>query len=403
MKAILPVAGSGTRMYPLGVTTPKCLLPILNKPLIEWTLEALHQNGVTEVILVISAGVFGQKIRDYLTSHSYPISIQFAVQEQQLGTAHVVQMAADFFQPGEEFIFMYGDDLYGPGNLAEIMAAPGLAVMGKEVTDPEKWGILQHDAEGRLLHVVEKPTEFVGNLASIGCMKLNTRVFELYDQLEISPRGEYEITDTLQLLADETTIQVVPSVDYWIPIGYPWHILEATEYLLPQLEAKVEGTVEDNVTIKGNVILPKSSTIKAGTYIEGNVLIGENCIIGPNAHLRENITIGDDCKVGFAVEIKNSVIGNKSQVPHLSYIGDSVLGQAVNFSGQSITANWRHDNQTIHTPIKGQMVDTKRIKLGAVIGDNVHLGTNTNIFPGRKIWPNQTTRPGQVVEKDIVG
>ena len=408
MKAVVPVAGSGTRMYPLGVTTPKCLVPILNRPLILWTLEALKTNGVTDVVLVISAGVFGKKIREYIEQavaekRIKDQQIQFAVQEQQLGTAHVVQAAESFFQSGDEFLFLYGDDLYGPGNIAAILKTPGLAVTGVKVKDPEKWGIFQTNSDGTLQHVVEKPATFVGDLANIGCMKLDTRVFDLYKQLKVSPRGEYELTDTLQLLANDGAVTVRPSTDYWIPIGYPWHILEATETFMAKLETKIEGVVEDGVTIKGHVVLPKSSTIKAGTYIEGNVLIGENCVIGPSASLRDAVTIGDNSKIGFAVEVKNSVIGRGSSIPHLAYVGDSVIGENVNIAGQCMLANLRHDNATIRTPIKEQMVDTGRMRFGAILGDNVKLGAGTTIYPGRKIWPDRTTRPGEVVEKDIVG
>ena len=89
-------------------------------------------------------------------------------------------------------------------------------------------------------------------------------------------------------------------------------------------------------------------------------------------------------------------------MPHLSYVGDSILGNHVNFAGGSITANIRHDHANVKTPIKGQLVDSGRLKLGAIIGDHVHLGIQTKIYPGRKIWPHKTTLPGQVVDKDIV-
>jgi bifunctional UDP-N-acetylglucosamine pyrophosphorylase/glucosamine-1-phosphate N-acetyltransferase len=170
---------------------------------------------------------------------------------------------------------------------------------------------------------------------------------------------------------------------------------------LPQIESKIEGTVEENVVIKGKVILPKSSVIKAGTYIEGNVVIGENTEVGPYASLRSNVTIGDHSKVGFAVEVKNSVIGHHTFLSHLIYVGDSLIGNHVNIAGGCMIANWRHDTKTIQTPIKGKMTDTLREKFGAVIGDHVKLGVNTSIYPGRKIWPGLTTRPGAVVDRDL--
>lgn len=406
MKAVLPVAGNGTRMYPLGSTTPKALIRILNKPLIEWTLQALSDNHIDEVVVVTSAGTFGSLIADYIqneivTKQKFPLKIHITVQEQQLGTAHVAQVAAEFFGKDEQFIFLYGDDLYGAKNIAAVLDAPGLAVVGMAVTDPEKWGIFQANEAGELVKVVEKPQEFVGNLANIGCMKLDSRIFALYDQLEITVRGEYEITDSLQLLAGQEKISVIAAPDYWIPIGYPWHILDATEHFLPLQTSKIEGNIGANVEQAGTLVLPASSSILPGCYLEGNILVGENVTIGPNARLRGNTVIGSHSHIGFGVEVKNSVLGESVRIPHLAYVGDSIIGNDVNIAGGSMIANWRHDAQPISTPIKGQMVSTQREKFGAVIGDHVRLGVNTSIYPGRKIWPNLSTRPGQIVDKDL--
>lgn len=406
MKAILPVAGNGTRMYPLGLTTPKALIRILNKPLIDWTLEALVQNGIDEVVIVTSAGKFGTMIKEYMeneviATNRYPLDIHLTRQEQQLGTGHVVQMAKDFIKPGEEFIFCYGDDLYGPGNIKAVVSADGLAVVGKEVNDPEKWGIFQGNAQGNLEKVVEKPQEFVGNLANIGCMKLNSRLFELYEKIAISVRGEYEITDTLQLLATEQPIKVIAAPDYWIPIGYPWHILEATEHFLPLQTDRVEGEIHPSVVRSGTLVLPQSSKILAGCYIDGNILVGENVVVGPNARLRGNVVLGDDSTIGFGVDVSDSVIGENSEISRLSFVGDSVIGDRCVISAGTMISNGRHDGHEVSTPIKGQMITTGRAHFGAVLGDGVRLGINTSVYPGRKIWPHLFTRPGQVVDKDL--
>ncbi len=406
MKALLPVAGNGTRMFPLGVTTPKALIRVLNKPLIEWTLEALAENHIEEVIIVTSGGTFGTLVKEYveqeiIVKNKYPLTISFVIQEQQLGTAHVIQMAAELFAENEDFLFLYGDDLYGPKNIAAVLAEPHVAVVGKAVTDPEKWGIFQANEAGSLVKVVEKPKEHIGNLANIGCMKLNSRIFKLYDQLEISIRGEYEITDSIQLLAQQEKISVIAAPDYWIPIGYPWHILEATEYFLPQQQSKIEGCIAPDVQQKGILILPKSSTILSGCTVDGNIMIGENVTIGPNARLRGNTVLGDNVVIGFSVDLKNSVIGKGSKIPHLSYVGDTIIGENCRLSAGTMVANSRHDRQVISTPIKGHLTSTGRTKFGAVIGDGVRLGVNTSVYPGRKIWPNLSTPPGQVVDKDL--
>jgi bifunctional UDP-N-acetylglucosamine pyrophosphorylase/glucosamine-1-phosphate N-acetyltransferase len=138
----------------------------------------------------------------------------------------------------------------------------------------------------------------------------------------------------------------------------------------------------------------------SGTYIKGNVIIGENCLIGPNCYLRGNTSIGNGCHIGQAVEIKNSIIMDNAKVPHLSYIGDSVIGKNSNLGAGTITANLKHDNENVRSVVKGKIVDTGRRKLGTIIADDVHTGINTTIYPGRKIWPGVSTLPGEIIDKD---
>jgi bifunctional UDP-N-acetylglucosamine pyrophosphorylase/glucosamine-1-phosphate N-acetyltransferase len=135
--------------------------------------------------------------------------------------------------------------------------------------------------------------------------------------------------------------------------------------------------------------------------LEGDIVIGNGCIIGPSAYLRGPVVIGNNCKVKFTAEIKNSLLLDETQVPHSAYIGDSILGKQVNVGWGSVTANLRHDRKNIQTLIKEQLIDTGLSKFGAVIGDGVKLGVRTIIYPGRKIWPYQTTLPGQIVDQDI--
>lgn len=408
MTTVIPIAGNGTRMYPLGVTTPKALLEIANKPQMIWQLENLLQAGIDRVIYIVSAGAFGQVLQDFITkipdryAHLATIKIQIAVQKQQLGTAHVLQQARELLTQTEVFLFLYGDDLYGPETIQQVIKTPTLSVAGQEVADPEKWGIFSTNDHGNLDQVVEKPTEYVGNLANIGCMKLSNRIFELYGQIQISPRGELEVTDSLRLLAQETPIKVVPVADYWLPLGYPWHILEATDQITDTMETNIKGKVEEGVIIDGTVVLPASSKIKAGTRVEGKLVVGENCIIGPHAYLRGYNTIGDNTNVGFGAELKNVVIGHHSHLAHRCYVGDSIIGNQVNIAAGTSVANWRHDASIIKTVIKDKLIETGLEKFGTVLGDNVKLGINTSIYPGRKIWPGKTTRPGQVVDRDIV-
>ena len=185
-------------------------------------------------------------------------------------------------------------------------------------------------------------------------------------------------------------------------IRYPWDILTLNEQIIGKLNCDdMLGCVRDGVVIDGNICLGAGSVLLPGVYIEGNVVIGKNCKIGPNCYLRGNSSIGDNCHIGQAVEIKNSLLMNNVSAGHLSYIGDSIVSPDTNFGAGTITANFRHDGKNHRSIIADELLDTGRRKLGVIIGDDVHTGIHTAIYPGRKIWPSCSTLPGDIVKKDI--
>ncbi|MCU0780130.1 MAG: hypothetical protein MUF04_03385 [Akkermansiaceae bacterium] len=186
-------------------------------------------------------------------------------------------------------------------------------------------------------------------------------------------------------------------------IVHPWDFLRANEQVVAGLAVNaILGEVHPSVVIEGVVHLGPGSRILPGVFIEGNVVIGSGCKIGPNCYLRGQTSVGDSCHIGQAVEIKNSILLAKTSVGHLSYVGDSILGAGVNFGAGTITSNLRHDGRNHHSTVEGRLTDTGRRKLGAIVGDGVHTGIHTAIYPGRKLWPHATTRPGEVVQRDIV-
>lgn len=186
-------------------------------------------------------------------------------------------------------------------------------------------------------------------------------------------------------------------------IRHAWDFLRANEsYVSALKETLISGDVHASAVIEGIIHLGAGSRILPGVFIEGNAVIGAHCKIGPNCYIRGNTSIGDGCHIGQSVEIKNCLILSKTNVGHLSYVGDSVLGEKVNFGAGTSTSNLRHDGQTHRSMIDGTLVDTGRRKFGTIVGDGVHTGINTSIYPGRKLWPGTTTRPGEIVQKDIL-
>lgn len=187
----------------------------------------------------------------------------------------------------------------------------------------------------------------------------------------------------------------------YAPPQYPWDLLSLMEATLSSLRGNT-ARLPPSVHIDGNVFMEENVTLLPGTYIEGNVYIGANSIIGPNSYIRGNTSIGPGCRIGNGVEIKNSILMKNVCVPHLSYIGDSIVCSGCNLAGGTITANFRHDASEIKSMHNEELIGTGRKKLGTVIGENVKTGINTSIYPGRKIAEETKTLPGQVVDKDLI-
>ena len=196
----------------------------------------------------------------------------------------------------------------------------------------------------------------------------------------------------------------IPADDASFRIRYPWDLLRVHEEVLSEItESKISGTVREGAHIDGILILGEGSVVLPGVYMEGVTVIGKNCKIGPNCYFRGNTSLGDNCHVGQAVEVKNSILMKKVSAGHLSYIGDSIVGSYTNFGAGTITSNFRHDGRNHTSKVCGKLLDTGRRKFGSIIGENVHTGIHTSIYPGRKIWADQCTMPGAIVKHDITG
>ena len=189
-----------------------------------------------------------------------------------------------------------------------------------------------------------------------------------------------------------------------VMVRYPWDLLRVNELILGNLvQNDIRGEVSPAAHIEGHLVLGAGSRILPGVFIEGNVIVGRDCKIGPNCYLRGSTSIGDNCHIGQAVEIKNSIVMAGVGIGHLSYCGDSIIGEGVNFGAGTITANFRHDGRNHRSLVAGKLVDTGRRKFGTIMGDRVHTGIHTSIYPGRKIWPDLSTRPGAIVATDMTG
>ena len=391
IQAVIMAAGKSTRTWPLTLTKPKPLLKVMNKEIIKHNLDAL-QGLVGEVIIIVG---FKKEMIIEEIGHKYgKLKIRYAEQKTQLGTGHALKYVEKLIKG--KFIVMGGDDIFSKKDIKACLRHK-YAVLGCKVEDPGRFGVFVVKGK-EVKKVVEKPKKFVSGIANAGLYVFDKSVFKF--KLRKSQRGEYEIIDHINALIKKERVVCENVKGRWLSVGYPWDLIEANSVLVSEMKNDIKGKVEKNVIVKGKLKAGKGTKILSGTYIKGNVIIGENCLIGPNCYLRGNTSIGNGCHIGQAVEIKNSVIMDNAKVPHLSYIGDSVIGENSNLGAGTITANLKHDNKNVRSVVKGKIVDTGRRKLGTIIADDVHTGINTTIYPGRKIWPGVSTLPGEIIDKD---
>jgi UDP-N-acetylglucosamine diphosphorylase/glucosamine-1-phosphate N-acetyltransferase len=394
LKAVILAAGEGHRMRPLTANRPKVMLPIAGKPILEHLLVEAKAAGVKEFTFVV--GYCGEQVRNYFgDGGKWGVSIAYSEQRKQLGTADAIRAAAGVIE--ENFLVVNGDVIVNHADLKKLMQSSGNTMSVIEVKDPRGLGIVEL-AKGKVVNIHEKSKRPPTLWANTGVYLFTPEIFSAIEKTEKSPRGEYEITDSLQILADSKEGLYYVEIKSWLDLTYPWDLLRINEAMLEKLAAQNLGEIEPNVTLKGVVAVGKGTVIKSGAYIEGPVIIGENCVIGPNCYIRSSTTIGDDCHVGAAVEVKNSIIMNGTKVPHLNYVGDSVIGEDCNLGAGTKIANLRLDKTNV---LVGGM-DTGRRKLGAIIGDNVQTGINASINVGTSIGNNTFIGPGVVASGVIL-
>jgi bifunctional UDP-N-acetylglucosamine pyrophosphorylase/glucosamine-1-phosphate N-acetyltransferase len=398
MKAMILAAGKGTRLEPITSSVQKVMLPLGPKPILHHLVDEIKGAGIKEITLLV--GHLEGQIKDYFGDGSdFGVKIDYITQKKRLGTSHALGQA-DF---KEDFLVLNGDSVVSSKAIKEITSSHDSAVtIGiKRVDDPGNHGVVDVQ-DGKILKIIEKPKKPKSNLGSIGVYVFSPLIFDAIKKTKKSRRGEYELPTSIEVLIKKGEfVRGAEITEIGPDVGTPWHYLEANQEVLDGLESDIKGMVEDGATVKGELILGKGSVVKSGSYIEGPVSIGKNTVVGPNAYLREFTTIGDNCHIGASVELKNTIILEGTNVPHLAYVGDSIIGRDCNLGAGTLIGNLRLDNANVKMRVKGKLTDSGRRKLGCVIGSNTKLGLNVMVNSGRKIGNNAMVGPGVVVYKDI--
>jgi bifunctional UDP-N-acetylglucosamine pyrophosphorylase/glucosamine-1-phosphate N-acetyltransferase len=398
MKAVVLAAGEGKRMRPLTANRPKVLLPIGPEPMLHRLLRQLAAAGARDVTLVTHyrAEAVQASVGD---GARWGLRVSYAPQGAARGTGHAVAAAKP--PHDEPFLILNGDVYLPEGALEQVVRAGPGALAAARVPDPKAFGVFEVRGD-RAVRVVEKSPTPPSDLANAGVYFAPAGFARLVEDLKPSPRGELELTDALQRSFEERGGWTVVTLADWLDVGRPWDLLAAAERALAAMPEERKGTVEPGATLHGKVIVAEGAVVKAGSYVEGPVYIGPKSVVGPNCYLRPNTVLLEGCKVGNACEVKASLLMAGAHVGHLSYVGDSVLGERVNFGAGTLVANLRHDGKNVKVTQEGERVDTRRRKLGVIVGDDVHTGINTSLNVGVMLPAGGATRPGEVVMESRV-
>ena len=321
--------GRGTRLRPLTHTGPKQLIPVANKPISQYVLENLRDAGIYDVAIVLG-DVYPEKVREFYGDGSrFDVKITYVYQGEPLGIAHAVGLCKDFVGD-HPFVVHLGDDLIKGGIKRYVeefkrSAYDGMVLLSK-VKEPQRFGVAEFDAEGRLVRLVEKPKEPPSEYALSGIYFLKPVIFQMIDQLKPSWRGELEITEAIQLLLDNGSSVGYRFVEgWWKDTGTLENILESNRLILDELENEILGVVENEATIQGGMYIGKGSVVKHGATVRGPASIGENSVVDANVHIGPYTSIGNNVIIKKG-EIEKSIIMDNCLIEIDEKITDSLIG-----------------------------------------------------------------------------
>jgi glucose-1-phosphate thymidylyltransferase len=328
MKGLLLAGGHGTRLRPLTYTGNKHMLPIANKPMLMYGFDQIRASGVTEIGVVL--GPIQEGIVEALGDGSrFGVRIEYLSQPEPKGIAHAVLIAKKFL--GEEpFIVHLGDNLLKesiPSLSQEFSRSDADAmVLVSRVKDPARFGVVKI-FHNRIEKLVEKPKEYVSDLALAGVYFFRPRIFDAINQLKPSWRNELEITEAIQnLMESGGKITYHEITGWWKDTGRPEDILEANQLVLGDLKPSMRGKVDEGVKVSGSVDLGEGAVVRKGAALRGPVVIGDYSEIGPGAYIGPYTSIGSKVKI-LGAEIENSIVLDGTLIDCHDRIVDSIIGK----------------------------------------------------------------------------
>lgn len=333
MKGLILSGGAGTRLRPITHTSAKQLVPIANKPILQYGIEDMAAAGITEIGIIIAPAT-GDEIRDYVGDGSqFGVAVTWLVQDEPLGLAHCVLIARDFLAD-DDFVMYLGDNMLEQG-LTEFVeqfeaaragtVAPAAQILLAQVENPTAFGVAEIGPDGEVLQLVEKPEVPPSDLALVGVYLFDPTIHEAVAAIEPSERGELEITDAIQwLVSNGHRVNHEVLVGWWIDTGKKDPLLECNRLVLDIVQRDVAGEVDDASSVDGRVVIEPGAKIVNST-VRGPAIIGAGTIV-EDSYVGPYSSIAIDCRITRS-EIDNSVLLRRSSVTDIPRLTDSLVGR----------------------------------------------------------------------------
>jgi UDP-N-acetylglucosamine diphosphorylase/glucosamine-1-phosphate N-acetyltransferase len=366
MKGIILAAGEGQRLRPLTANMPKVMIPIGNKPILQYVIETMAKAGIRRISIVV--GYHSEKIRQYFgNGRNFGVEIDYVIQNKQLGTAHALYMA----RTDEDIIVVPGDNIISKDCLEGLKEGEKNRIVGIFSRNASKYGVIRYE-KGFVKEIVEKPSENEENLIFTGIGVFGPEIFdEISNHLE---EGIYELPDVINRM-EGVGLHIADCL--WKDAIYPWDLLELNSWALKEIARSLAGRI-GRAEITGNVEIGDGTVISSGVYIKGPVKIGKNCYIGPNTVILPDTSIGNDVSIGALSFVKNSIIMNSTVIGHGSSIENSVVGR-----GCSIGAKFSALSCNFRKIIGDDVIEIR--DGGAIIGDDCRIGEMVSAEAGSRL------------------
>lgn len=336
LKGLILSGGKGTRLRPITYTSAKQLVPVANKPVLFYAIGYLVEAGITDIGIVV--GDTRAEVKAAVGDGSrFGANITYVEQEQPLGLAHAVKVARDFLAD-DSFVMILGDNVIEGGikRLVDGFRQQEMTcqIVLTRVPDPQNFGVAQLEGD-RVVRLVEKPREWVSDLALVGIYMFDHHVFDAVNAIRPSFRGELEITDAIQCLLDRGhLVRPVVHEGWWFDTGKMEDLLDVNRYILENLETRIEGSVDADSRVYGRVVVEAGARL-VRSVVRGPVIIGERTLV-ENAYVGPFTSIDHDCSVR-ASEIEHCIIMENCRVHDLPHrLEDSLIGRNVELTLSSM-------------------------------------------------------------------